>query len=555
MRAHIRFKSRVSAHLTDYAFLASHYVIDPARFQGQISYCAARDENSLDVNIHSKPIGMRFGHFANHTLDVASRVWTAALDPNYDHLADGRERDLDPFTQFVICNSTQEPVRFGQADTEENQLLKPTEATMYAWRSPKARLLMRVCVEGGYWRWCDPFSLSVGGSSSNNNGVTVIRSIDHGAQNSTLVITVRRVKSTQYQVLIYGLLTTASLIKDHLELRVIMKKSNEQQLEERRTVLGSFTAAPSFVVEPDRVQGVKIRLLGIGTPWSGEIPLHVDKGRKNSVLVRIPTKEKGMCITVWCRLVEETHGGGIRRCLLLFSPMYMARSLLPNPMKVLVSSSSTTTSSSSSTVRSAPVQVQLPGREKAVQLETLGPSDLKYSIAFQVVDNLPPSDPIAMSWGIIEQVREREESTPAKTIDDLVREISSYGEEESANSRWPYIATANAANVASWLPSEQPKTDVQVNFTQFHPLCNTLCVDVNPWCLVVNSLGVTLLLKDEDSGVVFRVDNDSVLVPPQLNSTFYFGIGEEDKVAYSPPLRISDQVRSNAPCIGMIFRF
>ena len=92
--------------------------------------------------------------------------------------------------------------------------------------------------------------------------------------------------------------------------------------------------------------------------------------------------------------------------------MYMARSLLPNPTTVLVSSSSAQTSSlqgggGSYAAKSVPVQFELPGREKAVQLETLGPSDLKYSVAFKVAEGLPPSDPIPMSWGIIEQVREK----------------------------------------------------------------------------------------------------------------------------------------------------
>ena len=199
--------------------------------------------------------------------------------------------------------------------------------------------------------------------------------------------------------------------------------------------------------------------------------------------------------------------------------MYMARSLLPNPTTVLVSSSSAQTSSLQGgggpyAAKSSPVQFELPGREKAVQLETLGPSDLKYSVAFKVAEGLPPSDPIPMSWGIIEQVREKSDRIPS--IDDVIRQVPSFA--DSSNSAWPFIASRQP--VDSWAASEQPKTDVQVNFTQFHPLCNTLCLDINPWCLVVNQLGVTLVLKDEDTGGVFSVDHDSVLVPPHVASTF-----------------------------------
>ena len=242
------------------------------------------------------------------------------------------------------------------------------------------------------------------------------------------------------------------------------------------------------------------------------------------------------------RSVEEKHGD-VTRCLLLFSPMYMARSLLPNPMKVLVSSSSAQTSSphggGGSYAKSVPVQFELPGREKAVQLETLGPSDLKYSVAFKVVEGLPPSDPIAMSWGIIEQVREKCDLVPS--IDEVIRQVPSFA--DSSKSTWPFIASRQP--VDSWVASEQPKTDVQVNFTQFHPLCNTLCLDINPWCLIVNQLGITLVLKDEDSGGVFSVEHDSVLVPPHVASTFCLGIhvgGKDGEVTFSPPLRISDQV-------------
>ena len=126
LRANLRFKSRLSVRLTDFAFLASHYVVDPTKFQGQVGFFSG--DGSLDLNMTSKPLHIRVGHFARHTLDVASRVWNGALEnsrnvKSLDAIADG---DIVPPTKFVICNSTQEPVRFGQADTEENILLKPT---------------------------------------------------------------------------------------------------------------------------------------------------------------------------------------------------------------------------------------------------------------------------------------------------------------------------------------------------------------------------------------------------------------------------------------------
>ena len=70
-------------------------------------------------------------------------------------------------------------------------------------------------------------------------------------------------------------------------------------------------------------------------PWSGDIAFDSQQQR-DSVLVRIPHKERGRCLTIWCRLLQEDVGNGSKRQLFIFSPMYMARSLLPNPLQVLI---------------------------------------------------------------------------------------------------------------------------------------------------------------------------------------------------------------------------
>ena len=104
-------------------------------------------------------------------------------------------RPLQPLTHYLVCNNTQESIRFGQAGTEENLLLRPLEAHMYAWRTHKSSLQLWLCVEGlGYWRWCEPFSLS-------NDGQPQLRKIDHGTHVTTVVISIKKLaKSSQRQV-------------------------------------------------------------------------------------------------------------------------------------------------------------------------------------------------------------------------------------------------------------------------------------------------------------------------------------------------------------------
>lgn len=74
------------------------------------------------------------------------------------------------FSHFVICNDTQETLRFGQVDTDENILLASLHSHQYSWRSHKSpqvfesqltRVIVQigvcflcsyVCVCGTWWR-------------------------------------------------------------------------------------------------------------------------------------------------------------------------------------------------------------------------------------------------------------------------------------------------------------------------------------------------------------------------------------------------------------------
>ena len=521
-RAHLRMKTQLNVRLCDYAFLAFHHLVLPTKVQTSVVVNNKRKEQCVDIHTHCRPIHLKYGHFANHTLAQSALLWSTILNQkDMSLITDSsfmKDQTIQPFAHYIICNNTQEQIRFGQVDTDEVHLLKSMESHLYAWRSPKARLLLRTCVEGGFWTWCEPYQLTTESGPA-------VREIDMNTHKISLIITTKKLSPTQLQVVINGRLTLASMLKDHLELRVLHKNRNQgvaESVPEQRSVLGSFSTAPSFIGHNDKTLGVKVRLLGIGTPWSGEIPLQIDNGKKKSVLVRIPTKEKGLCLTIWCRLVEEKITPNFSRHLIIFSPMYMAKSLLPNPMTVVLSTPKARPSE-------VPVHVSLPGCDIPVQLETLGTSDQKYNVAFKVVDELPPSDPIPMSWGVIEQVKNKEKYEITESIEVILESITKLnpwidekmklnGEDEK---QWPFIPSPDFPKDMCWAVNDQPKTDVQVNYTQFHPLCNTLCLEINPWSLLVNQSGIQLLLKSSENESAFSIAHDSVFVPPRLEDTFF----------------------------------
>ncbi len=513
-----RAKLLLQVELVDYAFLAIHSLLEPTKLQAQVS---GGGDGTYEIQLHTDSLRIRVGQFTTHTLSVSSRLWEATIN-NSTTALDNVDEIFHPVSCMLVCNDTPDIVRFGQADTDESILLKPRECCMYAWRTNKASLKLRLCVEDGYWKWCESFSVDADTPAVVRRGV---------------VVTTTKLSATQKMICFRGLLSAASLLRENLELRVLIKvcddvsDSHKEGLVEQRSLLGSFSSSPSFIVPPERgaIQGLKVRLLGIGTPWSGEIPLQ-QLAKKKHLLVRIPTKEKGRCLTVWCRAVSEPN---IKRTLILFSPMYMARSLLPSPMKVLVTPTG-----------GQPLfgtrEVELPGRDIPVQLDTGGPSDQKYNVSFKVADDLPTSEPIQMSWGLIERVREEQPVEMSCQIDQIVSDLPKLGL-LSLETRWPFVDLSPLPPLTSWQLNDQSKTDVQVNFTQFHPLCNTLCMEINPWCLIVNQLGLPLLLKDHDDSFCLDLAENSVLVPPRLVSPFHLGLRDAERTFFSAPLALSDQ--------------
>ena len=203
--------------------------------------------------------------------------------------------------------------------------------------------------------------------------------------------------------------------------------------------------------------------------------------------------------------------------------MYMARSLLCNPLTVIIGQES-----------SAATEMILEGRNKPIPLEAYESPETKYQLSFRMDDKLPASEPFLLSWGIIEQIRDKDYASPS--IDEILEEMKDYS---SKANTWPFVENEHFTVEAI---NDQPQTDVQVTFTQYHPLCNTICAEINPWCLFVNQLGMTVLIK-MDSDKVCTVANNSVIVPPNLtNSTFQLGLVDEEtnEEFYSTPLQLTD---------------
>lgn len=156
-----------------------------------------------------------------------------------------------------------------------------------------------------------------------------MHTIHHEGRHFHFLVSVERLSPTQKLVTFSGLLSIANCLTEDLEFRIVetVTKDKDSPKHTGTHALHSRFVAPSYVGD---AHGVRVRLMGSPTVWSGEIPLSYER-TKDSVLVKIPLKVKGESILAWCRVLRQRIGG-VWRLLVVFSPQYMVRSHLPRPL-------------------------------------------------------------------------------------------------------------------------------------------------------------------------------------------------------------------------------
>ena len=303
----IRCKTQLQVSYVDFLLLAKHHLILPCKIQCHAHVMLTRFGPQVEVQMHSKQLIARYGHFANECVKLLKYLWmAAAAGPTTTTKKNANSKltgvSSTQISSIQIRNGSQSSMRVGQADTEESILIKPGDTLQYPWRSQKARLMLRLSLESvlqdSKWKWSEPFTVRDG---------TFTSKIDYGAYVNTIVVCIQNTGVLKYVVNLNGLISTASLLKESLEVRFILKKhvsfighmGNSGGKDDVRSILPNNAICHSHLLEVDYVHAVRIRLSGIGTPWSGDIPLNSESTRKSSILVRIPHKDKGKCITVW----------------------------------------------------------------------------------------------------------------------------------------------------------------------------------------------------------------------------------------------------------------
>ena len=481
-------RSRVGVDFIDYCYLANHTLLKPCDAVIKVQM----QSKSIDVFADLGKAEIMLGPFGIHTFVQSAKLWEQALND------ESKSLPFIPVTQILVINDTCEPLTFGQSGTDEVIHIESKVLVMYTWRSQKAGNTLRLRTSKQGAKWSDSFSLVVGESFITLEDGRVISVSVEKTSSSLMVATLK------------GLITVVNLLKDHLEIKLVNARS-----ESPKILSGSCERPVSFITKPGDLD-IKIKLFGLFTAWS--MGFSLNNTRKHS-LIRLPHREKGNCLTVWCNIITSDTLEPHTNLLVVFSPMYVVDSQIPGMLQV---------------------HAQLEDRQTEVLSQAFGTCcqiDLqqapenKFNLSFQLSpESIPSSPPVSVSWGIIDQVRtskkeEKTFNTEMKEIIDICR--------SKMNSQ------LLLKDLSDMKTGEQFGSDCRVTFEEVHPALNTLKIKVQSKQIFINKTEKHLVLncgKDD-----WFIEPSSVFYPPPIFSAFKIGILLREGEEYlGPSMEITD---------------
>lgn len=494
----------------DYSFLTQKAIIEPFQFKSSVKLM----NQETDVSILVNPVNIKISPATVHTLGVSTQLWKQAYNAVF---SPDTEQCCVIVTRYVICNDTTESVRFGQLMTDEDILLGSRQCHYYTWRSQKCKQLLHLGIQNGAWIWSQPFKI-------NDEGMYLCPFIENEKKEFDLFIKSISISATQKKIIISGHLNVQNLLIEKFECKVLALNDTATVIsQENSVIVKGSTTSPSILLNGANKFTLRIRLQGLETVWSGDIPLIENSKSNQPWLVKVPLQEKGQFISIWCRIVIQVIDNS-RKIVAILSPLYMIRSHLPVPAKVFIETPGLK-SQFTTTIK---------GKGHQQQLYCPGTIEHSHQLTFQIENSEFTSDPyVPLSYSMIDHKQFFKQDS--ETFYDI-SDITSLSVEPE--SYWPFVG--NEYENIQWITSHQPQTHVQIKYKPQSPYSNTLLVDLQPWALLVNTVGCTITLF-KDGNEVCDIPHLGVIAPPKLEGTFNIGLKFESVLMLSPPLQLQEK--------------
>uniref|UniRef100_T1IW73 Chorein N-terminal domain-containing protein n=1 Tax=Strigamia maritima TaxID=126957 RepID=T1IW73_STRMM len=517
-------KTTISSDILEYRNLTLRPLTEPCLLQAQLTYMPNQKPSVVDVAIRGDTLAIYLGQSAMHTLYFAYRIFFQLSSESTEQLF---------LTHYVICNDTQETIRFGQVDTDENIVLHSRKMHAYSWRSHRSKQLLHVCVEGMKWKWCEIFGIDKLGVDT--------RVMEQKGQKVTLIIKVKKFNKFQKQIIICGQLIFANRMDQILDVKLFPVFSHSEDVGiggEKLMALDKQSSAASCLYEAGTRKGFRIRLPGEN--WSEEIHFPQKSLVTDNILVKVPFK-KDRCLNLLCHFFTEQIGSSYQ-ILVLFAPLYIIQTHLPCQVNLLLTTPKINETQS----------FQIDGWGREFQLHCPGSANVTHQLALRLgpeADTSQPSLPI--STNMISQVTKLPYPKKISVEEMTTSWISNYSLlwpyddkdfEKKLNKLPPGLVESILKCQKNLTPMQNsqkhlPNIELEVSMVQRWPACNTLLIHVKPWGLIINRSTLDLVIAID--GVDWNIENDDVFACSIMKEHIKLGIIYDDEMHYSDPLQIT----------------
>ncbi|XP_073925013.1 intermembrane lipid transfer protein VPS13B isoform X3 [Castor canadensis] len=485
----IRFSAQMDCKLLECRNVTMQSVVKPFSIFGQIAVSSDAMEKMLDCTLRVDSLFVNFGQHVVHSLSTAIQAWQQNKCPEVEELV---------FSHFVICNDTQETLRFGQVDTDENILLASLHSHQYSWRSHKSPQLLHICIEGwGNWRWSEPFSVDHAGS--------FIRTIQYKGRTASLIIKVQQLSGVQKQIIICGRQIICSYLSQSIELKVVQHyigQDGQAVVREHFDCLTAKQKLPSYILENSELTELCVKAKG-DEDWSRDVCLE-SKASEYSIIIQVPASNSSI-IYVWCTVLTLEPNSQLQQRMIVFSPLFIMRSHLPDPIIIHLEKRSLGLSET---------QI-IPGKGLEKPLQNIEP-DLVHHLTFQAREEYDPSDcAVPISTTLIKQITTK--VLPGGTVNQILDEF--YGPEKFLEPTWPYNKKESDRNeqLSQW------DSPMRVKLSIWKPYVKTLLIELLPWALLINQSKWDLWLFEGEK-IVLQVPAGKIIIPPNFQEAFQIGI-------------------------------
>ncbi|XP_034029740.1 LOW QUALITY PROTEIN: vacuolar protein sorting-associated protein 13B-like [Thalassophryne amazonica] len=488
------FSTQLDCKLLEYRNLTHLHLVQPCMVQGQAAATCCLQNTVLDVNVLVDPVFLNISQYAIQTVNTALHSWQQNGNLEAEELV---------YSHYVICNDTHETLRFGQVDTDENVLLASLHSHQYSWRSHKSPQLLHICIEGwGNWRWSEAFSV--------DNVGTLLRTIQYKGRTASLIIKVVQLSGIQKQVIICGRQVMCSYLTQDIELRVVQHyvgPDSQTVVREHCDCLEAGAKLPSYVLEDAEMTELCVRAQG-DEEWSQDVQLESrDKdSNSSSCIVQVPCSS-GSLLYVWCSLITIEPESHMQQRVVVFSPLFVMRSHLPDPVIVYIEKRSLGLRESQ-LIRGQGHQEPLLNTE----------ADLTHHLTFHAREDEDVSQcAVPISTSLIKQILNK--TRTENNLEHILADF--YGPQMTREPTWPYVTKDPDRLIQDSLA--QWDSPMQVKLSCWKSGLNTLLVELLPWALLANHSQWDLWLFEGET-IVLQIPVGKVIVPPNFKEAFQIGI-------------------------------